>query len=56
MSYVKMFRPDLGEGWVVRVGSESLPGSCGDQLSCEGGNGFSRSSAADWGLEWCEVP
>ena len=24
-------------------------GSCGDQLSCDGGSGSGRSSAADWG-------
>ena len=30
-----------------------LPGSCGDQLSCEGGNGSGRSSAADW--DWSGV-
>ena len=31
-------------------------GSCGDQLSCEGGSGSGRSTAADWDQEWCGEP
>ena len=36
-----------GVGWGVVVREHTR--SCGDQLSCEGGSGSGRSSAADWG-------
>ena len=57
-----MFRPYLVGGCVVGAAGGGGGGvrehtlSYGDQLSCEGGSGSGRSSAADWGYEWCEEP